>query len=386
VHICYLCDEYPPGPHGGVGSVTQTLARALVQRGHQATVIGCGSVGREVEEADRGVRVLRIAPTRLRGGGLLLNGWRIRQTLQRVHEASPVTVLEGPENSLAVLPKDLPFPSIIRMNGGHHFFSVTLGGRPRLKRSWIERRSFARADHLCAVSQFVAKTTLDLLGQTSRRVEILPNMVDVSLFAPGVEDSRDAVDGRDRAIEGLIVFAGTLCEKKGIRQLVQAMPSIVSAVPHARLWVLGRDSRHRQTGGSYLDCLRAQIPAHLHGHVTFKGPIDHASMPRMLAQASVCVYPSHMEALPLAWLEGMAMRKAVVGSRTGPGPEVIGDGESGLLCDPHDPESIAEQVVRLLKDADLRRRLGQNARRRAVEEFSEAALISRNEAFYRACA
>lgn len=382
MHICYLCDEYPPGQHGGVGSVTQTLARALVQRGHQATVIGCGPVGRDVEEADRGVRVLRLAPTRLRGGGLLLNGWRIRQTLQRVHDASPVTVLEGQENSLAVLPRDLPFPSIIRMNGGHHFFSVTLGGRPRLKRSWIERRSFARADHLCAVSQFVAKTTLDLLRQTSRHVEILPNMVDISLFAPG------AIEGSagDHTLEGLIVFAGTLCEKKGIRQLVQAMPRIISKVPHARLWVLGRDSRHPQTGGSYADYLRAQIPAHLLGHIIFKGPIDHASMPRMLAQASVCVYPSHMEALPLAWLEGMAMRKAVVGSCTGPGPEVIGDGESGLLCDPHDPESIAEQVVRLLKDADLRTRLGQNARRRAVEEFSETALISRNEAFYRACA
>jgi glycosyltransferase involved in cell wall biosynthesis len=263
------------------------------------------------------------------------------------------------------------------MNGGHHFFSVTLGGRPRLKRSWIERRSFARADHLCAVSHFVARTTLDLLQQPGRPVEIIPNIVDVSLFQPPAQND---------AIDGLVVFAGTLCEKKGVRQLVQAMPQIVSAVPGATLWLCGRDSVHPASGGSYAEMLRALIPAGIRPRIVFKGPIEHALMPGVLAQASVCVYPSHMEALPLAWLEGMAMGRAVVGSRTGPGPEVIEHGESGLLCDPYDPASIAEQVVRVLQDPDLRTRIAACARRRVVGEFSEAALLDRNEAFYEACA
>ncbi len=109
-------------------------------------------------------------------------------------------------------------------------------------------------------------------------------------------------------------------------------------------------------------------------------------MPQTLARASVCVYPSHMEALPLAWLEGMAMGKAVLGSRTGPGHEVIEDGVSGMLCDPHDPGSIAECLVRLLSDAALRADLGRCARRRAVDGFSEAAMLDRNESFYNACA
>jgi glycosyltransferase involved in cell wall biosynthesis len=81
----------------------------------------------------------------------------------------------------------------------------------------------------------------------------------------------------------------------------------------------------------------------------------------------------------------MASGKAVVTSQTGPGPELIEDGVSGLLCDPHSPASIADKVIRLLKDASLRRRLGSQARLRVVQQFSTGALVERNEAFYSRC-
>jgi glycosyltransferase involved in cell wall biosynthesis len=92
-----------------------------------------------------------------------------------------------------------------------------------------------------------------------------------------------------------------------------------------------------------------------------------------------------MEALPLAWLEGMAMGKAVVASETGPGPEVIEHGVSGLLCDPHDPDSIADALVRALSDEGLRKSLGTSARERAVEHFGIEPVVAKNEAFYRSC-
>jgi glycosyltransferase involved in cell wall biosynthesis len=96
------------------------------------------------------------------------------------------------------------------------------------------------------------------------------------------------------------------------------------------------------------------------------------------------VYPSHIEAMPLAWLEGLAAGKAVVASQTGPGPEIIDDGVTGLLCDPHDPESIASALIRVLKDRELRRRLGENARRTAQERFALPKIADQNEAYYRA--
>jgi glycosyltransferase involved in cell wall biosynthesis len=290
-----------------------------------------------------------------------------------VHRQQPIDVLEGAEIALAFMPRRLPLPTVIRMNGGHHFFAVTLGSSPRPWRGWLERRSFMRASHLCAASQFVASTTGRLLGLEHRAIPVLPNPVDIDAFCPAPEAASD---------DTLVLFVGTVCEKKGIRQLVDAMPRIVEAVPQARLAVCGRDSSEGPASGSCIAHLQTRIPPHLAGRVVFHGAIPHAEIAPWIARAAVCVYPSHMEALPLAWLEALAMGKAVVASDIGPGAEVIEDGVSGLLCDPHDPDSIADRVIQVLCDRTLRARLGREARRRAVTHFSLDALIVRNETFY----
>lgn len=376
MHICFLCNEYPPGPHGGVGSFTQTLARALVRRGHQITILGVYPGERAGEENDEGVRVLRLPHAELPGTGLIVNGARLRNALQRLHQQTPVDVIEGPEISLSVVPPNFPAVKVIRMNGGHQFFAATLGAQPLRWRSWLERRSFARADHLCAVSNFVAETTRRLLRLGDAPIEILPNPVDTARFQPQAPELEQ---------DGVVLFVGTVCEKKGVRQLVQAMPQIIAQAPHAKLWIAGRDWHDPQTGESFIEKLRGIIAPELSDKIIFKGRIEHAELPALMAQASVCVYPSHMEAMPLAWLEGLAMGKAIVASETGPGPEAIEDGVSGLLCNPHEPASIAEKIVRVLNNKELRQRLAQQSRQRAVNVFSVESLTARNEAFYARC-
>ena len=376
MHICFLCNEYPPGQIGGIGAFTQTLGRKLVANGHEVTALGIYPSDREGVEDDQGVRVLRISHTRVPRLGFIVNGYRLRKALRQIDEQCSIDIIEGPELSLATIPRSFPGTKIIRMNGGHHFFHFTLGQRRRLWRSWLERRSFANADFLCAVSDFVAEETRRLLGLGDRPIEIVPNAVDASSFGFHSSESEE---------DGLILFAGTVCEKKGIRELIQAMPQIVQALPMAHLWVVGRDSRDPHNGFSFTECLRKTMDPSVAKHVIFKGAVEHSLMPQIIARAQVCVYPSHMEALPLAWLEGLSVGKAVVASRTGPGPEVIEDGVSGLLCDPHDPASIAEKVIQVLKDPTLRSRLGRKARARVVDRFSVDAVVKHNENLYRKC-
>ncbi|MFN7926774.1 MAG: glycosyltransferase family 4 protein [Blastocatellia bacterium] len=318
--------------------------------------------------------MIRVPHTTLRGTGFLTNGARLRRVLHRLHRTTPIDVLEGSDTGLAMIEKTFPAAKVIRMHGGHHFFAVTLGQQPRAWRSWQEVRSFACADHLCAVSHFVGEQTRALLHLGQRPIEVLPNPVDVQRFKPiSTPEER-----------GLIMFVGTVTEKKGVRQLVEAMPQIVARIPHAQLWIVGRDSRDAR-GQSYSAQLQQQLPASVQPHIHFKGAVEHDGLPALLARASVCVYPSHMEALPLAWIEGLAMGKALVASQTGPGAEVIDDGVSGLLCDPHNAASIAEKIIRLLDDEALRTQLGRAARQRAETVFSLDVMVGRNEAFYRRC-
>ncbi len=372
LHVCFLCHEYPPEPHGGVGTVIQALARALVARGHRVTVLGVSRTN-PGETDDQGVRVVRLPHARLRGTGFLVHGRRLRRALAALHRETPLDVVEGQEGSLAVLPRRRPYTAVIRMNGGHHFFAVTLGGRPRAWRSWLERRSFARADHLSAVSRYVAETTRELLGLGDRPVEILPNGVDTDRFRPLDVDEEP----------GTVAFVGTVCEKKGIRQLVAAMPAILAAHPDARLLVAGRD--WVDADGSFRARLEAGLDPTTAAHVEFLGPVDHDEVPALLARAAVCAYPSHMEAMPLAWLEGLAMGRAVVAGDIGPAPEVVEDGVTGVLCDPYDPAAIAAAVGGLLGDPARRARLGAAARAHAEAESSITALVRRNEEWYERC-
>ena len=124
------------------------------------------------------------------------------------------------------------------------------------------------------------------------------------------------------------------------------------------------------------------MPPSVASRVTWKGRVARSTLPDALRRASVCVYPSHIEAMPIGWLEGLATGKAVVASKTGPGPEIIDDGVTGLLCDPADPASIADKVIRLLKDSAERRRLGAAARKLCVERYSLPALTERNIRYY----
>lgn len=377
MHIAFLCNEYPPYKHGGMGSFVQIMARRLVQSGHQVTVVGLYLHYRGlIESDDHGVRVYRL-PAK---GGLpvhpLQNYWYLGQFLRQLHRQCPVDILEGNELGFALLPFRLPGRQIIRMQGGHQFFAATLGLRPRPFLRLLENLSFARADHFCAVSQFAADTTRHLLKLGQKPIVILPNPVDTELFRPFTEIIPQP---------GLIIFTGGLREKKGIRQLIQAMPAIIEKCATAQLWIHGGDTHHPQTGQSFLDILKKEITPLVADHIHFRGIVAHESLPQINAQAELLVYPSWMETQGIVVIEGMAGQKAVLASQTGPGPELITPGVDGLLCDPYDPASIAEQAIRVLGDPTLSRELGFKARHKAVTQFSIATLLEKNLCFYHSC-
>lgn len=376
MRVFFLTGEYPPTLGGGIGTFTRSLALELVCCGVDVSVVGVYPVSRREADQDCGVTVTRLPRTRLRLTRFVRNGLRIRRAVLAEHGRAPIDVVEGQENAYASVRLGTNGPKrVIRMHGGHHFFAVAAGRKPAAWRGWQERRSFDEADSICAVSRYVAETTRDLLRLGRREITILPNFVDTAKFSPAPVTLEE---------EGLIVFVGTVCRKKGVKELVEAMPAILSESPNARLLIVGRDQAEEAVGGSFTEYLRRSVVRpEVANRVEFLGPVSNETLPALLARAAVCVYPSHMEAMPMAWLEAMACGKAVVASRLGPGPEVVDDGVSGFLCDPKQPEDIADRVVRCLRNEGLRRSLGAQARRRVVENFSADVMVPKNLEFYR---
>ncbi|HUT04557.1 MAG TPA: glycosyltransferase family 4 protein [bacterium] len=376
MNICYLCSEYPTvssAGHGGVGTSVQILARGLCARGHKAFVMGMGA--QDGEWTDMGVKITYLRASRLPKLSAVTNILRARRFLKKVISGNSIDLIEATESNAAFLPFDVPRPKVIKLRGSHRFHTFYGGVRPRWSRAALQDWALRKPDALAAISRFVLEETIRLARLRPKLTRVIPNAVDTILFCPG---------GACCAEPDLIVFAGTLYQLKGIDKLVDAMPFVLRKRPNARLIVAGREPLPGRGMFSQSE-LEARMDKWVRPRVEFTGFFPHDRLRDLFVRAAVCVFPSIMETFGNVVIEAMACGKAVVASRTGPGPEIIEDGVSGLLCDPYDPADIANKILEVLDNPDLAERLGQNARKRVLENFSADIIVQKNIAFYEEC-
>lgn len=373
LRVIYLCNEYPPLPHGGVGVFVRGQATELVRAGHEAIVVGVSRhVDSRHEADDHGVQVVRLPASGKPFVDAIRSASLIRREVSRWLD-HPRAVIEGSELSFWGMPDRWAPATIARLHGGHRFFAEAEGRRPKRLRSHIETRSLRSASHIVGVSQYVADRTASLIGLDRGGIRVIYNGVDTSKFSP---------HPTTRAEPETVAFAGTLCEKKGLRYLVRAIDLLHQRGRRLKLRIAGQDLGSTKGHGSFLDEVLADVSDSTRCDVDYVGALPHDEMAPFYAGASVIVLPSLMEAQGLTWVEAMACARPVVASDRGPGPEVIEDGRSGLLTEPTDARALASTIATVLDDDDLARRLGRAARERAVAQFSLGQATAENLALY----
>lgn len=368
MHIVFITHEYPlPGkPHGGIGTYIGVMAKELTALGVSVSVVGTGDDLKSQKFKDEQVDVYKTSQfNKIPVIGNFLNRWMVAIQILKIHKWNPVTIVEAPEMGLAFMPKWAGITYLIRMNGGHHFFAEAENRNTKWWRAFQEKQSFKNADHLCAVSVYVAERTRSLLKLGRVKIDIIPNPVDTKTFFEAQADFQE-----------YILFVGSVCKKKGIEELIDAMKIVWREFPNCRLKVVGRDVIDERYGGSFIAYLKRKINGD--HRITFEGAVDHKAIPDFINKAMMCVYPSYMEALPLAWLEALAMGKPFIGSRTGPGPEVVEDGVTGVLVNPRDPKEIAEAILKYLKHPKWSLKIGKNARKHIQKNFEANMLAQVN--------
>lgn len=222
---------------------------------------------------------------------------------------------------------------------------------------WAEARfhaaagSYRRVDKFIAPSRFMRDAVVPLLGES--RVVYIPNGVDTTRIAPSRED------------KGFALYLGRLSPEKGVETLLRAHAADNAAW---RLVVAG--------SGPLQGKLQSEFPS-----VEFTGHLTGEDLETKLREASVIVVPSEWhENNPLSVLEAMAHGKPIVASDIGGLPELVRHGRTGLLFEPGNAQQLSSYVRILLGDPDLRRKLGNEARKIAETEYSlerhGAALLS----------
>ena len=213
---------------------------------------------------------------------------------------------------------------------------------PRKTRLYPYLLSHAR--QLTATSQYLARITAGYL-RTPRPISVIPFGIDPQRFTPGEQPSANKRIGTLRHLEA----------NYGIDVLIEAVPLLLASDREIRIAIGGAGS------------LRSTFEHRIHeleigAHVALRGRIAHAEVLAFLRSLVVFAMPSRAEAFGVAALEAQACGVPVVASHVGGLPEVVRDGETGLLVPPEQPQALASALLKLIEDPQLRARMGQAGR------------------------
>ena len=236
---------------------------------------------------------------------------------------------------------------------------------------WIvggTRWALEHADAILGVSPFVAQSVVDA-GFPPEKVYSVVNAIDLvgSRWDPTI-DGRPARRSLGLADDTpLIGITSRLFPWKGHHHLIDALAIVKQRVPDVKLAIVGDDDPRATPGrGSYSAELKAQVRRlNLDESVIFTG--FRKDVPELMAAFDIFAMPTWEEPCAVAFLEAMAMAKPVVAWASGGTPEMVVDGETGLLVEPHSPHQLADALTRLLADPNLRRQFGRAGRRRVEE-------------------
>ncbi len=374
-HLCLVCDEYPPCKTGGIGIFSRNLARRLIKEGNSVTVVGIyqpfiRAVEKAEVEDDQGVTVYRLPPANQHfGSRIKLVSERLRLTRWIRHNEKEMgfDIIESPDFTGSLAFYNSTLPTVVRLHGSYLFKDDLLQRPPSRLYHLLEKRSLKKASLLISVSQFCGEMTMKR-ARLSKPFTVIHNAVDTDFFKP---------DYSVTANQKAILYFGTVSEKKGITFLIKAMEELIKINQDIELILMGKvDEKYKE---SILRNFSTSVTSRIH----FTGHIAHGEdFLSNIHRAKLCVFPSLAEAFGLTVIEAMACGKPTIITNKGPGPEIIENGVSGLLCNPCDHFDISKKINTVLHNQDFAQQLGYEARKKVIEEFSLDAWAKKNREFF----
>ena len=375
--IAFLTPEYPhpkTGNSGGIGTSIKNLAIGLLAKDITVRVLVYGQKEDNVFD-DNGVIIQQIKNIKFKGLSWFLTRKKIERIINELHSNNDIDLVEAPDwTGITSFIKPKSCPLIIRLNGSDTYF-CHLDNRPV---KWInkfhEKRALKKADRLLSVSQFTADKTNEIFGLNTA-FTIIPNPIDTNLFQNSNENPQ-----KDK----VILYFGSLIRKKGLLELPLIFNKVIENNPNTKLILVGKDVPDIISGkSSTWQMMQELFSEKAKINVDYLGSVPYSEIKIKIEEATVCVFPSFAEALPVSWLEAMAMKKAIVASNVGWANEMIMDGESGFLVSPNNHNLFASRIIQLLDDSNLRIKMGENARNRVKNLYDTDKVAKDNIDFYK---
>jgi glycosyltransferase involved in cell wall biosynthesis len=382
--IAFLTPEYPhpkTGSSGGIGTSIRNLAIGLLAEGCSVRVLVYGQKEEAVFD-DNGIIIQQIRNVKFKGLSWFLTRKKLERIINQLYTNKEIDLVEAPDwTGITSFVQPKKCPVVIRLNGSDTYF-CHLDHRPvKWKNKFHERRALQKADALLSVSQFTADLTNEVFG-LHKEFTIIPNSIDVDLFDSN-DNSNGNINDNDNG-KNVILYFGSLIRKKGLLELPFIFNEVVNRNPKVRLILIGKDVSDVITGNpSTWQMMQSQFTAEALRNTRYLGSVPYQEIKEHVKAASLCVFPTFAEALPVSWIEAMALQKPIVASNIGWANEVLADGIEGFLVHPKDHKKYAERILELLANPKLQEDFGIAARKKVVATFSMEIVAQQSVLFYK---
>jgi glycosyltransferase involved in cell wall biosynthesis len=356
--IAILTSRFPPKWLAGTEIAAYNLAEHLAKRDHEIYIITSMDENLQIFQKENGFYIHRISWSKIPIIGFLLFSVKIFLKIQQI-KPDIVHVQDLSMGIPAWLAKKILKVSYTVWGQGNDVYcpnySTRLTNKPILQ----------NADAILALTEHMRNKLINIYNT---EIYIVPNGIDV-------ENYKDTTISptRKTGIKN-ILFVGNLYSIKGVQYLISAMKKIHDEMSDVRLILVG-DGEERKR----LEELSKQL--NMQSYVQFVGKVPHEKVKIFMHQADIFVLPSLSEGLPIVILEAMACGLPIVASRVGGIPDLIKNGVHGYLVKAKMPDEIAEKILILLKDDQLRTEIART-NLELIKEYSWTIIIFKLENIY----
>lgn len=374
--ICLVTTSFPRWAGDSQGTFVWELARFIASLGVEILVISMHSPGARKHERIENVEIIRPRYW-------LPEKWEM---LKRTGGGLPVTWRKYPLARIQILPfflvcalaviRHARFCDLIHAHWTLSAAAASLGQPIHKHRILLTvqgsdvfqvpqhpigavftRATLSRCDLIVALSKALEERVIQL-GVEPSKLRVIPNGVDTSQFVPLDVEAR----------EPLILFVGSLIQRKGVKYLIQAMPDVFVSFPNFRLVIVGEGPE-----ASYLQTLTRELK--IEDRTLFTGPLPHQEVRKLMQRAKILVLPSLEEGMGVVLVEALACGTPVVASCVDGIRDVITP-DVGILVPPANSNALSGGIIEILSNPSHWTKMSQNARIRA-ETYYDWKIVAR---------
>lgn len=382
LQILMLSPEYPPLQIGGLARHVQPLSEALVDEGHQVTVITQMAHGAPEEEEKNGVEIVRVNPLCIHAPDFATS---VLQTNFEMVQAAGRLLLQGRKYDMIhghdwlvimaarTIKHQLRVPLMMTIHATEHGRNHGIYTGLQRYINDLEWLSCYEAWRVIVCSEYMNREIQYLFQVPRDKIDIVENGVNPAEFA--ANPPAHFRDNYAHPSEKVVFFVGRLVQEKGVQVLLDAIPEILVHQPQTKFIIAGKGPKEGE--------LKHQ--AHAMGiadRCYFTGFISDDVRNNLYQVCDLAVFPSLYEPFGIVALEAMAARVPVLVTNVGGLGEIIEDGVDGFCVHPGSPHELAQGIIRALKNPNASRQIREAGFRKAKEQYNWSGIAKKTLAVY----